>query len=138
MRPGTKVKAPAERGQTFFRPVENEADYQLAMGIIHELLARPRLTEREEGYLAALSLLVVIYEREHHELEDLAGVEMLKALMTLHGLKQKDLIPAMGTKSVVSEVLAGKRELSKQAIANLAQLFHVSPAVFFSNAPGQS
>lgn len=130
MTPGTEVKARQTKKLTFFKPVESEADYRQAMTIIDGLLDRPRLTQREDEYLAALSLLVEIYEREHFVIEDIHGVEMLKALMEIHDLKQKDLVSALGTRSIVSEVLAGKRELSKQAIVNLARLFQVSPAVF--------
>ncbi|HEY9723114.1 MAG TPA: helix-turn-helix domain-containing protein [Oscillatoriaceae cyanobacterium] len=130
MIPGTEAKSHPTRRLTFFKPVESESDYRQAMAIIDDLLSRPRLSRREDEYLAALSLLVEIYEREHFEVEDIHGVEMLKALMELHGLKQKDLVPALGTRSLVSEVLAGKRDLSKQAIVNLARLFQVSPAVF--------
>ncbi len=131
MTPGTEMKARQAKKLSFFKPVESEADYREAMAIIDDLLARPRLSQREDEYLAALSLLVEIYEREHFEIQNIHGVEMLRALMEIHDLKQKDLVSALGTRSIVSEVLAGKRDISKQAIINLARLFRVSPAVFF-------
>ena len=131
MTPGTEMKARRVKKLSFFKPVVSEADYREAMAIIDGLLARPRLSQKEDEYLAALSLLVEIYEREHFEIQDIHGVEMLRALMEIHDLKQKDLVSALGTRSIVSEVLAGKRDLSKQAIFNLALLFQVSPALFF-------
>jgi HTH-type transcriptional regulator/antitoxin HigA len=42
-----------------------------------------------------------------------------------------DLLDVFGTASVVSEVLSGKRELSKAHIVKLSDRFHVSPALFF-------
>lgn len=51
--------------------------------------------------------------------------------MEAHNLRQKDLLDVFGTESIVSEVLRGKRELTKQHIRRLSKKFHVSPAVFF-------
>jgi HTH-type transcriptional regulator/antitoxin HigA len=51
--------------------------------------------------------------------------------MEQHGLLQKDLAEEFGTPSIVSEVLSGKRDLSKDHIKRLSQRFHVSPELFF-------
>lgn len=51
--------------------------------------------------------------------------------MAANNLKQKDLAPLLGSESIVSEVLYGKRELNKQHIEKLSQRFKVSPALFF-------
>jgi HTH-type transcriptional regulator / antitoxin HigA len=58
-------------------------------------------------------------------------VEVLAELMAANNLKQKDLAPLLGSDSIVSEVLYGKRELNKQHIEKLSQRFKVSPALFF-------
>jgi HTH-type transcriptional regulator/antitoxin HigA len=52
-------------------------------------------------------------------------------LMRQRGLKQVDLLPVFGSRSVASEVLNGKREPSKDHIRKLADFFHLSPAAFF-------
>jgi HTH-type transcriptional regulator / antitoxin HigA len=51
--------------------------------------------------------------------------------MDQHKLKQKDLVDVFGTRSIVSEVLSGKRKLNQEHIERLSQRFHVSPDVFF-------
>ena len=51
--------------------------------------------------------------------------------MEAHGLRQKDLTDIFGTESIASEVLHGKRELTKGHIKRLSVRFGVSPAVFF-------
>jgi HTH-type transcriptional regulator/antitoxin HigA len=56
----------------------------------------------------------------------------VKVLLFERGLRQKDLVPIFGTESIVSEVLAGKRELQAKHIARLAEFFHVSPSAFFA------
>jgi len=49
--------------------------------------------------------------------------------MEEHDLAQSDL-PEIGSQGVVSEILAGKRDLNVRQISQLAERFGVSPAVF--------
>ena len=58
-------------------------------------------------------------------------MDVVRSLMEAHGLKQSEMVDIFGTKSVASEVLSGKRELSKTHIQRLSERFHVSPEVFF-------
>lgn len=51
--------------------------------------------------------------------------------MDQHGLRHKDLLDVFGTPSIVSEVLSGRRELSKEHIRRLSGRFHLSPEIFF-------
>ncbi len=46
-------------------------------------------------------------------------------------LRQKDLTDVFATESIVSDVLSGKRELTKEHIRRLSARFRVSPAIFF-------
>jgi HTH-type transcriptional regulator / antitoxin HigA len=55
---------------------------------------------------------------------------MISHLMEARGLTPKDLWPMFGSKGVASEVLNGKRAVSKAQAKKLAEFFHVSPAVF--------
>ena len=57
--------------------------------------------------------------------------ELIRHLMDQHGLQQKDLADVFGTPSIVSEVLSGKRELTKDHIKRLSRRFHLSPELFF-------
>ena len=45
-------------------------------------------------------------------------------------MKQSDLVPEIDSKSHVSEILSGTRELSKAHIVKLSKFFRVSPEVF--------
>jgi HTH-type transcriptional regulator/antitoxin HigA len=75
--------------------------------------------------------LIEAYEEEHHSIPDASPVEVLRALMEAHNLRQKDLAPIFGSESIVSEILHKKRGLNRTHIERLSQRFHVSPAVFF-------
>lgn len=55
---------------------------------------------------------------------------MLRHLMDQHGLGTADL-PEIGTKSMVSRVLSGERNLNKKHIKALSDRFHISPGLFF-------
>lgn len=57
------------------------------------------------------------------------GVEVLRYLMGEHGVRQGDL-PEVATQSVLSEVLAGKRQLNVRHIRALSDRFNFPADVF--------
>ena len=73
---------------------------------------------------------------ENYEQKTLPGlvdsdpVENLKFLMNENDLKQTDLIDVFNTQSVVSEVLAGKRQINLTQAKKLSERFGVSIEVF--------
>jgi HTH-type transcriptional regulator / antitoxin HigA len=111
--------------------IRNEREYDRSVSHLNELLDEIGTNERHPlyGLLDTLGTLLEAYEEKHHPLPELSGAEMLRFLMDEHGLLQSDF-PAVGSQGVVSEVLAGKRELNVRQIRALAKRFHVSPAVF--------
>ena len=98
---------------------------------VEALLARPALTQAERAYVDLLSDLLVDWEDATVEIPDVHGVELIRALLEERGLRQKDLVGIFATESVASEVLAGRRELTRNHIEALARFFKVSPAAFF-------
>jgi HTH-type transcriptional regulator/antitoxin HigA len=50
--------------------------------------------------------------------------------MEERNLKQVDLVGKIGSKGVVSEIVNGKRSISKSQAKTLAEIFHVSSSVF--------
>jgi HTH-type transcriptional regulator / antitoxin HigA len=111
--------------------IRNEREYDRSVSHLNELLDEIGTNERHPlyGLLDTLGTLLEVYEEKHHPLPELSGAEMLRFLMDEHGLLQSDF-PEVGSQGVVSEVLAGKRELNVRQIRALAKRFHVSPAVF--------
>jgi HTH-type transcriptional regulator/antitoxin HigA len=99
---------------------------------IEELLAQPKLSEAEDAYVDLLSDLLADWEDATVKIPDIDGVELLRALLEDRGLRQKDLVGVFATESVASEVIAGRRELSRKHIEGLARFFKISPAVFFA------
>ena len=50
--------------------------------------------------------------------------------MEQRGLKRRDLVPVPGASSAVSDIMTGKRSISKAQAKKLAELFRVSAALF--------
>lgn len=98
--------------------IKTEAEYDLTLARISELMdADPDTPEGDE--LELLVTLVEIYEEQGYPIDLPDPVSAIKFRMDQQGLKQKDLIPYIGSKSKVSEVLSGKRSLSLNMIRKL-------------------
>lgn len=111
--------------------LHNDAHLDEAMTVIDQLLDIPERSTAEEEYLQALTDLVAAYEDAHVMIPSVTGVDALRYLMEENGLTQVDLVPQFGTRSIVSEVLAGKRHLALAHITRLAERFGLPATVFF-------
>jgi HTH-type transcriptional regulator/antitoxin HigA len=99
---------------------------------LYELEQRnAKLTHAEKELAELLTLLIEDFESKRYKLAHAKPVEILRFLMDQHGLKQKDLADLFGTRSIVSEVLSGKRRLNTEHMRRLSERFHVSPGAFF-------
>ena len=112
--------------------LRSKKEYERAVILLDAIL--DEIGEDEKNPMAeladAIGVFVERYESEHVPLAAGNPSDVLKFLMSEHGLRQTDL-PEIGTQGVVSEVLAGKRELNTRQIRKLANRFGVSAAVFF-------
>ncbi|WP_420466134.1 helix-turn-helix domain-containing protein [Panacagrimonas sp.] len=75
--------------------------------------------------LDVLATLVEAYERTHFPMELLDAVEAIKFRMGQQGLTVDDLIPAIGRKNRVYEVLARRRPLTMRKIQALNKTFNI-------------
>jgi len=110
--------------------IRDDAHLDAAVAVIDRLLDKGDRSPAEEMYLDALTDLVETYEETHVRIPVRSGVDALRFLMEANDLRQVDLVPVLGRKSLVSEVLGGKRPLALTHIKKLADYFRVSPAVF--------
>jgi len=112
--------------------IRTEAENEAYTEVLYELDRRSkRLTAAEKELAELLTLLIEDFEEKRYRLPRAKPLDVLRFLMEQHNLLQKDLADVFGTRSIVSEVLSGKRELNKAQIARLSARFHVSPEVFF-------
>ena len=108
--------------------IRDDAHLDAAVAIIDRLLDKGDRSPAEEMYLDALTDLVETDEEAHVAIPARSGVDALRFLMEANDLRQVDLVPVLGRKSPVSEVLSGKRPLTLTHIKKLAHYFRVSPA----------
>lgn len=107
-------------------PIRTEADYEKALKRIDVLMERePEIGSSEGDELEILALLVEKYEEQHWQIATPDPIEAIKYRMQELGLKQKDLIPIIGSKSKVSEVLNHKIGLSLSMISNLSAQLNI-------------
>jgi len=110
------------------RDEEQNAEY---VHRLEKLTAKKRVTTGERKLIELLTLLVEDFESRHYAVPEAGPLDIVRHLMEAHGLRQKDLADVFGTESIVSDVLNGKRNLTKEHIRKLSGRFNVSPAVFF-------
>ena len=88
------------------------------------------LSPEEERLLELLAVLIETYEDEHYPIPELSPIEVLKFLMEERKLKQSDLFHVFGSSGITSEVVNGKRSISKEQAKKLAKHFKVSVELF--------
>jgi len=110
--------------------ITTEAEYDAALKIAEALIADKNLTPERSAILNLFTTLIEEYEEEHYPMPKVPPHEIVQHLMEAQGLRQVDLVGVLGSKGVVSEVVNGKRSISKAQAKALGELFHVSPALF--------
>jgi HTH-type transcriptional regulator/antitoxin HigA len=114
--------------------IKTEKEYESALARINDLMdADPGTPEGDE--LELLVTLVELYEKAKHPIDLPDPVEAIKFRMDQLGLKQKDLILLIGSRSKVSEVLSRQRPLSITMIRKLNAGLGI-PAEILLREPG--
>ncbi len=83
-----------------------------------------------ERFIETITALIKQYEDEIEPDPERSPSGVLKFLMEERGTSQKDLVPILGSKSYVSQILSGHRPISKEAAYKLAEYFQVSAYSF--------
>ena len=106
--------------------VRNEQDYRAALARLDEIIdADP---DSNDGYeLKVLAKVIADYEEATDEPLPVQAdaVDVLKFFMEQHDLRQADLVPYIGSKSVVSQVLSRKRSLTLDMVRKLSAGLHI-------------
>ena len=110
---------------------QSEGEHEYLVAILDEILDAGGADETSPLATLAerIGELIGVYETEHHPIPEASPAEVLAFLMDQNGLKLEDL-PEIGTPSVVSAVLNGKRELDIRQVATLSKRFGVPADVF--------
>ena len=116
------------------RPIANDREYDAAVTMMEKLAVREEddLDQGELYYLDAISEFIAAYDRRHFQFDDeQTPLERLKYV-----LKESETTPAalkeilQCSQPLVSMILSGSRELSKENIRALAAHFKLKPGAF--------
>lgn len=114
--------------------IASDEHLEAAQEVMDGLLASGKLDRGQQAYLDALSDLTASYEDERVVIEPASDADMLRHLLDAMGISQADLHRETGiSKSSISEVLAGKKPLSRQMIRRLAEYFGVDVSMLAGN-----
>ena len=113
---------------TLIRTVEEN---ERMLILVKQLMAKgDQLTPEEGELLKLVGRLIADFEEKFYHLNEAAPHEVLKELMAARGLKQNDISRLLGSKARASEVINGKRAISKGQAKTLAEFFNVSAELF--------
>jgi HTH-type transcriptional regulator / antitoxin HigA len=111
--------------------IKTEEENDRAISLVSDLLAKGnKLSYEENTLLELLGRLIADFEAKFYQPRDASPQEVLVELMEARGLIQKDLVEVLGSKSRVSEIISGKREISKAQAKAIASYFNVSTELF--------
>jgi HTH-type transcriptional regulator/antitoxin HigA len=113
--------------------IESDAEYDRIEEIFDKLISKgeEKLSPEEKRLFGLLANLLNEYEaRTLEPIHGLSPRELLSVLMRENNLKQTDMTDVFGAQSVVSEVLAGKREITKSQAKSLAEKFAIKLEAF--------
>jgi HTH-type transcriptional regulator/antitoxin HigA len=118
------------------RVIESERDYEQALQQMAELMAEmPAAGSERERLLKTLAVIVRDYESNRYQIAPPDPVEAIKFRMEQQGLAAKDLVPYLGSRSRVSEVLSGKRPLTLAMIRSLHRGLGIPAASLLADRP---
>ena len=117
-------------------PLDDDTAYETLLAFVDEAFARFGADDAHPvmTLVALAAERIRDYEARKYPWPDtLSGAELLRFLLDQHQLAQNDL-PEVGTQSVISEILSGKRQFNLRQVSALSRRFGV-PMEAFSNFP---
>src|SRR5713101_2427798 len=127
-----------KEGNTMVKVIKSEKEYEKALAEINTLIDRdPDPGTPEADRLELLTLLVESYESETFPKRVPEPLEAIRFRMEQQGLKQRDLVPYIGSPSKVSEVLSGKRPLTLSMMRSLHSHLGIPANVLLHGAGSQ-
>ncbi len=120
--------------------IKDDEHYQGALRIVESLLAEAKDEEDDplNGLIDVISHAIAVYENTKPEFkvfnktlkQQEQDVSVLRLLMDQHHLGVS-AFPEIGDKSLISKILSGERNLTKNHIKKLSERFSIDPGLFF-------
>src|ERR1051326_5543356 len=110
--------------------IDAKAEYERVLAEIEKLIDKEKRSPEEDKLLDLMTTLVEKFEENTYPIPDAPPHEALRELMRSRGLKQRDLLGIFGSDGIASEVVNGKRNISRAHAKSLAKYFHVPVELF--------
>ena len=111
--------------------IETEEENARMLAVVEKLMNKgEKLSAEEEKLLKLLVKLIEDFEQRYYKIREAEPLEVLHHLMETRGVKQSQLWTLFGSKGIASEVLSGKRGISKNHARALADYFRVPADLF--------
>lgn len=110
--------------------IDTEEEYNRLLAIAEQLTFKKNRTPEERALHKLLVMLIEAYEVQNYPMDQAAPHEILQHILESSGTRQADLVGVIGSSDVVSEVVNGKRSISKAQAKVLGDYFKVSPTLF--------
>jgi HTH-type transcriptional regulator / antitoxin HigA len=112
--------------------IETEAENDVALAIVERLMEKgeSNLAREERVIFDLLTALIENFEDKAYPMPDADPKDVLHDLMEHRDLKAADIAGVLGSRARVSEILSGKRAISKEQARRLGAFFRISPAAF--------
>ncbi len=110
--------------------IKTDEENEQAIVLAEDLAHLQNKTAEESALFELLIALIEKYEDEQYPTGESSPHSLLLHLMEARGLKQADLVGIIGSSEVTSEVVNGKREISKTQAKALGDFFQVDPGLF--------
>lgn len=111
--------------------IETEEENERMLAEVEKLMAKgENISPEEDALLRLMATLIQDFEERFYEPREATPLEILHHLMDARDLKQSDLLEVFGSKGIASEVINGKRSISKAHAKALAKFFGVSASLF--------
>ncbi|MDB9473947.1 helix-turn-helix domain-containing protein [Dolichospermum circinale] len=111
--------------------IETEEEYERLLKVAEYLTFKKNRSHEERALDKLIVRLIEDYEEENYPMDESTPHEILLHIMESSGIRQADLVSILGSSSgVVSEVVNGKRSISKAQAKALGEYFKVSPSLF--------
>lgn len=111
--------------------IETEEENEHFLAEVEKLIDKgDRRSPEEDKLLELMTTLIEDFEEKHYPIPDAPPHEVLQELMRSRGLRQRDLLDIFGSDGIASEVVNGKRNISRNQAKALAEFFRLPVDLF--------
>ncbi|MGA3023680.1 MAG: helix-turn-helix domain-containing protein [Bryobacteraceae bacterium] len=110
--------------------IENDREFDRMTEELERLTFKRNATTEENVLAKLIERLIQDYDDTHHPLPAVPPNQAVRMLMEQRRLRQADLVQAIGSRAQVSDLVSGRRGISKAQAKRLAEFFHVPADLF--------